>query len=287
MADAVRDNTGTAALGLGVGWRSALALMIERREGLGFVEITHEDFPLELPLPEPVESLRRRGVKVVPHGLGLSLGGAERPDKARLRTLAAQAARVGAPLVSEHIAFVRAEGREVGHLMPVPRTRAMLEILVQNVREAMEALSVPLALENIATLFEWPGAEMSEADFLTEVLERTGALLLLDVENLYANAKNHGFDASAFLDRAPLDRIAYMHVAGGVERDGVYHDTHFHPIPAGVLELVSQVAARVRVPGVMLERDDAFTPTAPVDSELDAIAAAWRAGGEKREALRV
>jgi len=97
-------------LGLGLGWRDELALFIERRSDLGFIELTSENFPLELPLPEPVKLLMARGITMVPHGLSLSLGSASRPDRKRLADLAGQAQRVGAPLVSEHIAFVRAEG---------------------------------------------------------------------------------------------------------------------------------------------------------------------------------
>ncbi len=278
---------GVTALGLGVGWRSELALLIDRRTDLGFVEITHEHFPMEAPLPAPLRVLRERGVQIVPHGLGLGLGGAERPDATRLKRLAAQAERTGATLISEHIAFVRADDRESGHLLPVPRTKAALGVLTQNIREAMDSLPVPLALENIATLFEWPGAEMDECTFLCELLHRTGAMLLLDVENLYANAINHGFDAAAFLDRAPLDRIAYVHVAGGIEKDGVYHDTHAHTIPRGVLDLLADLASRVTLPGVMLERDDALTPSVNIDRELDAIAASWSAGTAARGATRV
>src|SRR5262249_21028984 len=156
-------------------------------------------------------------------------------DRERLASLAALAERFGAPLVSEHVAFVRGGGRETGHLLPLPRTRDALEVLVANVRAAQVVLPVPLALENVATLLEWPDAEMDEVAFLTEVLERTNSLLLLDAANVYANARNHGYDPVAFLEGLPLDRIAYVHVAGGVDRDGLYHDTHAAAVLAGVL----------------------------------------------------
>ncbi len=225
---------------------------------------------------------RERGLQVVPHGIGLSLGGAERPQRARLEHLASVAERVGAPLVSEHIAFVRADGREAGHLLPVPRTREALEILSENVAIAQEALPVPLALEHVAALVQWPGAEMDEATFVRELIERTGALLLLDLSNLYANALNHGYDALEALERFPLERIAYVHVGGGVLRDGVYHDTHAHPVVPGVLHLVEELCAIADPPGVLLERDDDFPPAAELAAELAAIAAAVRWGSERR-----
>jgi uncharacterized protein (UPF0276 family) len=269
-------------LGLGIGWRPEIALLIERRHELGFVEVLAEGLEDPGPLPAPVERLRDRGVAVVPHGVSLSLGGAEPLDLRRLDSLAKLAERLAAPLVSEHMAFVRGSGWETGHLLPLPRTWEALELVVANARQAMAALPVPLALENIATLFEWPNAEMDEAAFLSEVLKRTDVLLLLDIENVYANARNHGYDPFEFLDRIPLERIAYVHVAGGVERGGLYHDTHAHEVPAAVLDLLAELCARADVPGVMLERDDRFPPDSQLNAELDAIAAAVARGAARR-----
>lgn len=259
-------------LGLGIGWRPELALSIDRRRDLGFIEVVAEDIAANAALPEPIELLRRRGVVVIPHGVTLSLGGAEPLDRRRLDHLARLAERVNAPLVSEHLAFVRAGGHESGHLLPLPRTREAVEIVIENVRQAQRVLPVPLALENIATLFDWPNPELDEAAFVTEILERTDALLLLDLENVYANIRNHGGDAWEFIEQLPLDRLAYVHVAGGIERDGIYHDTHAHDVPAGVLDLVSELCVRVSVPGVMLERDDHFPSPNELNDELDRIA---------------
>ena len=241
---------GTGPLaGVGIGWREELAGFVGRRDGLGFVEVVAESIHDDQPLPAGLEELARRGVPVVPHGVRLSLGSAGEPDPARVGHLAGLAERLGAPLVSEHVAFVRGGGLEAGHLLPVPRTRAALGVLAANVRLAQAELGVPLALEHVAALLEWPAPELDEAAFLTELLERTGALLLLDLANLYANARNHGGDPLDLLDALPLERIAYVHVAGGVERDGLYHDTHAHPTPPGVLDLVAELCGPARPAG--------------------------------------
>jgi uncharacterized protein len=268
--------------GVGIGWRPELAGFAARRDGLGFAEVVAESIHDGQPLPDGLAALLARGVPVVPHGVRLSLGSAEEPDPARVARLAGLAERLAAPLVSEHVAFVRGGGLEAGHLLPVPRTREALDVLAGNVRLAQAELPVPLALEHVAALLEWPAPELDEAAFLTELLERTGAWLLLDVANLYANARNHGGDPLAFLDALPLERIAYVHVAGGVERDGLYHDTHAHPTPPAVLDLVGEVCRRRDPPGVMLERDDAYPPEPELAAELDAIAAATRAGATRR-----
>jgi uncharacterized protein (UPF0276 family) len=271
----------TWKLGRGIGWRPQLDGALAHADGLGFIEVIAEAIG-SAGLPDGVAAARERGLQIVPHGVSLSLGGAERPDARRLAHMAVVAERVDARLVSEHIAFVRADGRESGHLLPVPRTHEALEILCENVAIAQAALPVPLALEHVAALVEWPGAEMDEAQFVSELIARTGALLLLDLSNLYANGHNHGYDALESLTRFPLDRLAYVHVGGGTFRDGVYHDTHAHPVVPGVLALVEELYALVDVPGVLLERDDDFPPEAELEAELRAIADAARRGGEHR-----
>jgi uncharacterized protein (UPF0276 family) len=269
-------------LGIGIGWRPELALMISRRAALRFVEVVAENIdPSAIPLP--IRQLRERGVKIIPHGVSLSLGGADPIDSDSVNKLGRLAIELDAPFVSEHIAFVRAGGIETGHLLPVPRTRDGLDVLVANVLAAKTLLPVPIALENIATLFEWPEPEMDEATFLAEALERTDALLLLDISNLYANSRNHRFDPILFLDRLPLERLAYAHIAGGIERNGLYHDTHAHAIPRGALELLEELASRVGLPGVLLERDDHFPPQAEIEAELDAIASSVKRGAHQKE----
>ncbi len=273
--------------GIGIGWRPELALSIERHNRLGFVEIVAENFSRGAEIPPAVNHLRDRGVPIIPHGVSLSLGGAAVPDPARLEHLARLSELVRAPLISEHLAFVRAGGIEAGHLLPLPRTREALDVVVENILLAKRALPVPLALENIATLFQWPDAEIDEATFLQEVLQRTDTLLLLDISNVYANARNHGNDPLEFLDRIPLDRIAYMHIAGGIERDGLYHDSHAHPVQPAVLNLLEELCARIDPHGVLLERDDDYPSDRELQAELEAIEGAIRRGQKRREVLHV
>lgn len=279
--------------GFGIGWRPEIDLTVERltvgpRPGVDFVEAVAENLdPRRLPVSLRV--LRERGVAVVPHGVSLSLGGAERPDPVRLAHLAACATALDAPLVSEHVAFTRATGPaagssdsgllDAGHLLPLPRTRDALAVLVENVRIARDQLPVPLALENIAPLFSWPEDEMTEGEFLSELAERSGALLLLDVANLHTARVNLGSDPAEVLGAVPLERIGYVHVAGGIERNGVWHDTHTHPLTEPVLRILADLAARCRraavpLPGVLLERDGDYPSDAEIAAELAMIRAA-------------
>ncbi|GAA1227569.1 DUF692 domain-containing protein [Streptomyces rhizosphaericus] len=271
-------------LGTGIGWRPEIADDIARLPGIDWVEVVAENICPDH-VPDALRRLRERGTTVVPHGVSLGLGGAERPDPGRLRALAERAEALGSPLVTEHIAFVRAGGpltaspaMEAGHLLPVPRTRDALDVLCENVRIAQDALPVPLAVENIAALISWPGEEMTEGQFLAELVERTGVRLLIDVANLHTNHVNRGEDPAKALDELPTSAIAYVHVAGGVERDGVWHDSHAHPVTQPVLDVLAELCARTTPPGVLLERDEDFPAAEELAGELDAIRAVTAAG---------
>ncbi|ANS68674.1 hypothetical protein SLINC_6450 [Streptomyces lincolnensis] len=275
-------------LGTGIGWRPEIADAVESMPGVDWVEVVAENV-CPGHLPESLRRLRERGVTVVPHGVSLGLGGADRPDEGQLTALAERAEALGSPLVTEHIAFVRAGGPltasprlEAGHLLPVPRTRDALDVLCANIRAAQDALPVPLAVENIAALISWPGEEMTEGQFLYDLADRTGVRLLIDVANLHTNHVNRGEDPAEALADLPLEAIAYVHVAGGFERDGVWHDSHAHPVPRPVLDILTDLASRVSPPGVLLERDENFPEPAELEGELGAIREALEKGGGAR-----
>ncbi|MGW0609345.1 DUF692 domain-containing protein [Streptomyces sp. NPDC002788] len=275
-------------LGTGIGWRPEIADAVERMPGIDWVEAVAENI-CSGHLPDSLRRLRERGITVVPHGVSLGLGGADRPDEGRLAALAERVEALGSPLVTEHIAFVRAGGAltatqhlEAGHLLPVPRTRDALDVLCENIRIAQASLPVPLAVENIAALISWPGEEMTEGQFLYELADRTGVRLLIDVANLHTNHVNRAEDPARALAELPLEAIAYVHVAGGFERDGVWHDSHAHPVPQPVLAILTDLASRVRPPGVLLERDEKFPQPAELEAELASIRRAVEAGAVER-----
>jgi uncharacterized protein (UPF0276 family) len=273
VADQPPERTRTSRLGLGIGWRPEIDLTVERLAGVEFVEVIAENIRPGS-LPTSLQVLRERGLPVIPHGVSLGVGGAEPPSAATLGHLAACARALDAPLVSEHLAFVRAGGVEAGHLLPVPRTRDALKVIAQNVRQAQDALPVPLALENVAAIFGWPEDELTDAQFLGELVELTGVRLLIDVANLYTNQVNLGLPAVQALDELPLSQLAYVHVAGGEERGGVWHDTHTASVPEPVLGILAELCARTDPPGVLLEWDDHYPSDEALAGELSRIRAA-------------
>ena len=247
-------------LGAGVSFREAWRWEVVRHRGeLGAVECIPED--VVGPAAERDLTLVRDAVPVLLHGIGLSLGSAEGLDPERVRHVARLAEAVSPPWFSEHIAFTRAGGVEIGHLTPLPFTREAVATVARNVAELKQALpGLPILLENIAYPFALPAAEMTEAEFVRAIVEEADAGLLLDLENVHANARNHGYDPLAYLESLPLERVSEVHLAGGVVHDGQYVDSHTRPVPEESWALLEWLAPRAPVRAVIIERDDDLPP---------------------------
>jgi uncharacterized protein len=267
-------------LGVGLGYREPYrADIFLQQSAVDFLEIVADHYLAASPAKLQELDLLAAHFPLVPHGLDLSLGSAEGLDPAYLRDLAALVRRLDPPWWSEHVAFTRAGGVEIGHLTPLPYTREALDVLCRNVAAARAAIPTPLVLENVAYLLPVPGSEMTEADFLAEVVERTDCGLLLDVTNLHANAVNHGYDAHAYLARLPLERVVQLHFVGGHWERGVLIDSHSRPTPPDVWALMDAVLAQAPVRGAVLERDEHLPPFAALADELAQARALGRQHG--------
>lgn len=257
--------------GLGIGWRPQLAMHIERRSNLAFIEILADNHMLDEEPNKAIQHLKKKGIQIAQHSIGLSLGGAHLPDLYYIDQLNRLGDIYGATVFSEHIALVRSGCIEAGHLLPVKRTEETLAVLVENINFASSKLKRPLVLENIASFVEWPGNTIDEAEFLSSLVKETDCNLLLDISNLLANSINNQFDACKYIENLPLSRIEYMHVAGGIHSKGVYHDTHGHALNEEVLDLLKYACELVQSPSVLLERDDMFPRQDEFFTELDNI----------------
>lgn len=257
-------------LGVGLGFREPFLsdLFLHRRQ-VDFLEITADHYFDAPPEKEHELELLAAHFPLIPHGLNLSLGSAEGLDADYVRKFAALVKRLDPPWWSEHIAFTRAGGVDIGHLSPLPFTREVIDTLCRNVAEARRQIETPLILENITYTVAMPFNEMDEASFLAEVLERTDCGLLLDVTNLYTNSVNHRYDPSAFLERLPLERIVQLHFVGGHWHDGVLVDSHSQPTQHEVWALMDEVMKRAPVKGVILERDENLPPFGELANELE------------------
>jgi uncharacterized protein (UPF0276 family) len=201
-------------------------------------------------------------IPLTAHGIGLSIGTEAPLDLAYLDRIAALLDRLRAPAYSEHLAFTRVPGRDLGNLLPLPRTQAVAESVIAKVKIVQSRISVPFLLENITYIFDWPDSELTDAEFLTLICRETGAGLLLDIENLYLNSSNHGFDPYAFLDGLPAGIVREMHMAGGVTAKESFLqrpllvDSHSHRVPDEALALLDRARARQAPDAIVLERDD-------------------------------
>jgi len=201
-------------------------------------------------------------IPLTAHGVGLSLGTDAPLDLAYLDRVAEVVERLRAPAYSEHLAFTRVPGRETAALMPLPKTEAVAEAIIAKVQTVQSRVPFPFLLENITYVFEWPDSKMSDAEFLNLICRESGAGLLLDVENVYLNATNHGFDPYAFIDALRPGLVKEVHMAGGVTihddslAKPLLADSHSHPVPDAALDLLEYTLARQTPSVIILERDD-------------------------------
>ena len=257
-------------LGVGMGYRDPLRKeILQYTDGIDFLEITADNF-LQSPNTRWVflDALRSR-YSLIPHGLNLSLGSAEGLNREYLSELTELVQRVNPPWWSEHIAFTKAEGVEIGHLSPLPFNRESIDAFCDNVCEAQDRIETPLILENITYTVDLPWHEMEENKFLGELLDRTGCGLLLDVTNLFINSQNHGYDPVEFLKTIPAERIIQLHFVGGMMKDGKWIDNHSQNTQDDIFQLIDSVLQYAPVKGVILERDANFPPFTTITDELE------------------
>jgi uncharacterized protein (UPF0276 family) len=208
---------------------------------------------------------------VVAHGVSLSIGSIEAPDTAFLDRLKEFLDRYKIEHYSEHISFSALAGKQTYELLPLPMTKAMVEHLACKIDEVQDRLERPLILEN-SSYYISPYSEMREVDFICEVLERSGARLLLDVNNVYVNAVNHSFDAREYIAQIPPQKVAYMHIAGHLEyeEENLLLDTHGEAVCDDVWELLADTLKTHRAP-VMIERDNNVPPWSTLVKEYQKL----------------
>jgi uncharacterized protein (UPF0276 family) len=265
------------ALGVGLGFRSPFrAEVFRHRERIDFLEVTADHY-FDAPRAKLDElDLLAAHFPLIPHGLDLSLGSAEGIDPVYLDKFAALVNRLDPPWWSEHLAFTRAGGISIGHLATLPYTHEAVEVVARNVEVVRRRISAPLILENVTATVLLPGSEMSEAEFLTAVLDRTGCGWLCDATNLYTNAVNQEIDIASGLDAWPWDRVVQMHFAGGHWHDGTLVDSHAHPTSPEVWSVLEEAVTRSPVKGIILERDEQIPPLVELLDELDRARAIGR-----------
>ncbi|MGM9515409.1 MNIO family bufferin maturase [Roseateles sp. DB2] len=256
-------------LGLRVEHYQALCEPLDPALRPQWLEIISENYLV--PGGKPLHHLERlrRDYPVVMHGVSLSIGSADPLDRSYLHALRALADRIEPGWVSDHLCWGGVDHRRLHDLLPLPYTEATLRHLLPRIDEVQTLLGRPLVLENVSSYVRYAQDEMGEAAFIAELLRRSGAMLLLDVNNVYVSSRNHGFDARAFIDALPADRIRQIHLAGHEDQGDLLIDTHDHPVCDAVWQLYAYTLQRLGPLPTMIERDDHIPPLPELLQELD------------------
>jgi uncharacterized protein (UPF0276 family) len=261
-----------AGVGLGLRWDFLEEVVDGPALPIDFFEVSPENYMRRGGYyPEQLERLDAR-YPLVTHGLTLSIGAVEEPDAQYLRELKAEIARTRSPFHSDHLCFSSVGPRTLHELLPLQQSRQNVARVAERARRLRDILGVPFALENI-TYYAHPGrAELKELEFLSAVLEESDAGLLLDVNNVYVNSLNHGFDPRAFISALDLSRVVEIHVAGHTQQpSGLVLDTHGAPVADPVLELLAFTLERSGPVPVLLERDNNVPALAELVSEVQTL----------------
>jgi uncharacterized protein (UPF0276 family) len=214
-----------------------------------------------------IDRVRER-YRVALHGVSMNLGSANEVDADYLRRLRKLASRVDPLWISDHVSWTGIDGFSSHDLLPLPYTDEALDALATNVAIAQDVLGRALVLENPSTYLAFAHTTMTEAAFLTALCERTGCYLLLDVNNIYVSATNHGLDPDDWLHGLPLDRVRQVHLAGHSQGRDMLIDTHDAPVPDPVWQLYARFASRLGHVATMIERDDHIPPLGELLVEL-------------------
>ena len=247
---------GLPDLGVGLGLRTVhYADIVGQRPAVDWFEVLSENYMQTAGRPLHFLDAIAEHYPVVLHGVSLSIGSADPLDRAYLTELRALRDRTRARWVSDHLCWTGVAGKNTHDLLPLPYTDECLRHVVDRVRAVQDFLGAPLALENPSTYIEHAGASMREWEFLARLADEADCALLLDVNNVFVSAYNHGFDPATYLAAMPFDRVVQLHVAGHTDHGTHIIDSHIGPVPDPVWELFGQAHRRSGGASVLLEWD--------------------------------
>ncbi|QDA57195.1 DUF692 domain-containing protein [Thermomonas aquatica] len=257
--------------GLGLRPQHYHALLRGDDAAVDWLEIVSENYLVEGGRPLAMLDRIAERWPLAMHGVALNIGGSDPLDRDYLRALAKLARRVRPALISDHLCWTRHDGVQLHDLLPLPCNDETLRHVATRVRQVQDALGTQLVLENVSSYLRFAGDTLGEAEFLAALVAETGCGLLLDVNNVYVNAHNHGIDAIAWLDTLPVHAVKQIHLAGHGEDalgSGLLIDTHDAPVCDAVWTLFAHAQRRFGEVPAMIERDDRIPPLHDLLAEL-------------------
>ena len=255
--------------GFGLGLRRThYADFLDGEVEVDFVEVISENYMVDGGKPLRVLEQVREKHPVILHGVSMSIGSAQGLDEDHLSRLRTLANRIDPLWISDHLCWTRTSAHNSHDLLPLPLTTEALDVVCASIDRAQDALGRPMLFENPSSYLTFPEDEMAEWEFLSEMAHRTGCYLLLDINNVYVSAHNHGFSARDYIAGLPLDRVRQIHLAGH-EPGEIIIDTHDRAVSDGVWELYADTIAQLGPVATMIERDDKIPPLDELLAELE------------------
>jgi uncharacterized protein (UPF0276 family) len=248
---------GFTQYGIGLGLRVPhYQHILEKKPTCDWFEIISENFMVDAGRPLHVLDQILEQYRVVQHGVALYFGSADPLNRDHLRKLKRLVRRTGTPWLSDHLCWGSVDGRYTHDLLPMPYTFEAARITARKIREARDYLEVPICVENVSSYAEYHVSEMTEWEFLTEVVELADCGILLDVNNIYVSSQNHGFNPMEYVNFVPAHRVGQIHIAGHSRFERYILDTHDHPVLDPVWRLYDRAIQRSGHTATLLEWDD-------------------------------
>jgi len=269
---------------IGVGLRTVHFphLLGKPKTALRWFEAISENYMDSQGRPLTVLESMRRDYPIALHGVSMSIGSVEGFRPGYLQRLKALADRIEPFVMSDHLCWTGTAQGNLHDLLPLPYTQEALDLVVGRIQQAQDFLKRPFLIENVSTYLTFPQSTYTEWDFLVEAARRSGCRILLDVNNVYVNAVNHGFDARTFLDKVPTELIGQVHLAGFTDMGTHLFDTHSRPVADPVWELFGHVAGRLGQTPVMIEWDEDVPEFPVLEAQAMKAAQIWKEKNDER-----
>ena len=248
---------GLTNYGVGIGLRVPhYRHILEKKPVVDWFEIISENYMVDGGRPLAVLDSILDQYKVVQHGVSMYFGSADKLNREHLKRLKALVRRTKTPWLSDHLCWGSVDGRYTHDLLPMPYTFEAARLTAEKIRQVRDFVEVPVVVENVSSYAEFHVSEMTEWEFLNEVVERADCGILLDVNNIYVSSQNHNFDPKVYVEAVPAERVAQIHVAGHSKFERYILDTHDHPVLDPVWALYARAIERCGPTATLLEWDD-------------------------------
>lgn len=257
-------------LGFGLGLRTVhYETILADKPPVDWFEVITENYLVAGGKPLYYLDRIRTEYPMVMHGVSLSIGGTDALNLDYLRQVKALAERIEPAWISDHLCWTGVNGVNLHDLLPLPYTEEAIRHVVDRVTTVQDFLGRRILLENVSSYVTYAHSEMTEWEFLSAVAERADCLILLDINNIYVSAHNHGFEPSVYLDNVPIERVWQFHLAGHINQGDIIIDSHGDTIIDPVWSLYETALRRFGPVSTMIERDDNIPPFPELLAELE------------------